>query len=525
VTLTALAAFALIAFSPGLTRIPVLDRDEARYAQATRQMLETGDYVDIRFQSEPRHVQPIGIYWLQAAAVHLSGAAPHAPIWVHRLPSLAGAVAAVLLTYRAALALGGPATALVAALLLAASTLLGWEARLAKTDAVLLAATTGAAGLLARAYLAQPVTRPMLFWVALAAGVLVKGPIILLVLGSAIAALAWLDGSWAWFRALRPGRGTVMFLLLILPWLVAIGITSGGSFFTAALGGNLLGKAFSGHEGHGALPGTHLALLPLAFWPTGLLAFSAARWTWRQRHDRSVRFCLAWIVPAWIVFELAANKLPHYPLPVYPAVAILVARWLVAGARPGMVASVALFVIGSLPPAVGVVFLSVMEEHASMTALALSALGLVVLAWTLRRRAGPVAFAAGLALAAILIHLASFGVVLPRLRVGGLTPALAESVARVRACPRPQIVSSGYHEPSLVFTLGTDVGLVYPTQAAQFIGAGGCRIALVERSQEATFQSILAITGGRAVLRERVSRLNLARLSIDEVAVYAPPDR
>ena len=517
--------FALIAFSPGLTRIPVLDRDEARYAQATRQMLETGDYVDIRFQAEARHVQPVGIYWLQAAAVHLSGVAPHAPIWVHRLPSLAGAVAAVLLTYRAALVLIGPSGALAAALLLAASTLLGWEARVAKTDAVLLTATTGAASVLARAYLAQPVARPMLFWLALAVGVLVKGPIILLVLGTAAAALAGLERSWVWLRALRPARGIVVLLLLTLPWLIAIWTVSGGGFFTAALGGNLLGKAFAGHEGHGALPGTHLALLPLALWPAGVLAFAAARWTWRQRHERSVRFCLAWIVPTWIVFELAANKLPHYLLPVYPAVAILVARWLVAGARPGVLAGIVLIAIGALPPAVGVVFLHAIGERLSIAALALSGLGLVVLAWTLRHRAAPAAFAAGLALAAILVHGASFGVVLPRLRTAGLTPALTEAVARVRPCPRPQVVSSGYHEPSLVFALGTDVGLVFPNQAAEFIRAGGCRIALVERSEEAAFQALLAATGGRAVVRERVSGFNIGGLRMNEVAVYAPPDR
>ena len=238
-----------------------------------------------------------------------------------------------------------------------------------------------------------------------------------------------------------------------------------------------------------------------------------------------MRFCLAWIVPAWIVFELAANKLPHYPLPVYPAVAILVARWLVAGARPGVAAGIALIVIGALSPAVGVVFLAASGERLSIAALALSGLGLVVLGWTLRRRAVPAAFAAGLALAAILVHGASFGVVLPRLRAAGLTPALTESVARVRACPRPEIVSSGYHEPSLVFALGTDVGLVFPNEAAEFIRAGGCRIALVERSQEAVFQARLAATGGRAVVRERVRRFNFGGMRMDEVAVYSPPDR
>jgi 4-amino-4-deoxy-L-arabinose transferase-like glycosyltransferase len=64
-----LVAFALIAFIPGFFQIPPVDRDEARFAQATKQMLETGQYVDIRFQNEVRYKKPVGIYWLQAASV------------------------------------------------------------------------------------------------------------------------------------------------------------------------------------------------------------------------------------------------------------------------------------------------------------------------------------------------------------------------------------------------------------------------------------------------------------------------
>ena len=60
---------ALIAFLPGFFQIPPVDRDEARFAQATKQMVESGDYIDIRFQDEVRYKKPVGIYWLQAAAV------------------------------------------------------------------------------------------------------------------------------------------------------------------------------------------------------------------------------------------------------------------------------------------------------------------------------------------------------------------------------------------------------------------------------------------------------------------------
>src|SRR5215469_3204187 len=89
----------LALYAPGLAAIPPVDRDEARFAQATRQMLETGDFVRIRFQDEARNKKPIGIYWLQAAAVAAFSSAENPAIWPYRLPSALAASAAVLLTF------------------------------------------------------------------------------------------------------------------------------------------------------------------------------------------------------------------------------------------------------------------------------------------------------------------------------------------------------------------------------------------------------------------------------------------
>ena len=79
-------------FVPGLFTVPPIDRDESRFAQATSQMLETGDFVQIRFQNEPRNKKPIGIYWLQAASAALSGTANSRTIWPYRIPSLLGGI-------------------------------------------------------------------------------------------------------------------------------------------------------------------------------------------------------------------------------------------------------------------------------------------------------------------------------------------------------------------------------------------------------------------------------------------------
>src|SRR5712675_1483746 len=152
-----LAVCGLLFFLPGFFNIPPIDRDETRFAQATKQMVETGDFVDIRFQDDVRYKKPVGIYWLQSAAVETASALglPRAElrIWVYRIPSLVGAIGAVLLTYWTALAFVTRRGAVFAALLTCSSVLLGVEARLAKTDAMLLLTVVAVMGALARVYL------------------------------------------------------------------------------------------------------------------------------------------------------------------------------------------------------------------------------------------------------------------------------------------------------------------------------------------------------------------------------------
>ncbi len=207
-------------FLPGFFTIPPIDRDEARFAQATKQMVESGDFVDIRFQDDVRYKKPVGIYWLQSAVVETASALglPRAQvrIWLYRIPSLIGAIGAVLLTYWTALAFVTRRGAIFAGLIMASSVLLGVEARLAKTDAMLLLTVVAAMGAMARVYLSwqrgedpahPPWSWPAIFWTALAGGILLKGPLILMFVGLTIVTLAILDRSAALALAAAPGLG------------------------------------------------------------------------------------------------------------------------------------------------------------------------------------------------------------------------------------------------------------------------------------------------------------------------------
>ena len=84
--------FFIIFFLQGIFNLPVLDRDEARFATASKTMLETGDLIDIKMQDETRYKKPIGIYWTQVFSNYIFGHAPFDKIWVYRVPSLFGII-------------------------------------------------------------------------------------------------------------------------------------------------------------------------------------------------------------------------------------------------------------------------------------------------------------------------------------------------------------------------------------------------------------------------------------------------
>src|SRR5882757_1686375 len=188
-----LALLGLVLWLPGILSLPALDRDESRFAQSSRQMVESRDVVDIRFGHVPRYKKPIGIYWLQATATAI--AAPFTGhddrIWTYRLPSLLGGIAASWLTVWCALAVAGAETALLAGLLMLGSVLLTAEATIATTDAVMLACVLGVQGVLLRLYRAArdsearilgsfgPRTKTVMWgWAAVGFGILVKFPVV-----------------------------------------------------------------------------------------------------------------------------------------------------------------------------------------------------------------------------------------------------------------------------------------------------------------------------------------------------------
>jgi 4-amino-4-deoxy-L-arabinose transferase-like glycosyltransferase len=523
-----LVAFCLIAFIPGFFQIPPVDRDEARFAQATKQMVESGEYVDIRFQDEVRYKKPIGIYWLQAAAVKAGEAlgVPNArtTIWLYRLPSLFGAIGAVLLTYWAALAFVAPRGALVAALMMASSILLGVEARLGKTDAVLLLTSVAAMGAMARVYLTSrrapdaPADwkTPAILWTAMAGGILLKGPLILMFVVLTVLTLFISDRSAKWLWRLRPLAGIAWLIVLVLPWFIAIIAKSGDNFFVQAIGQDMLGKITSGQEAHGAPPGFYFLLFWVTFWPASVLAGLATPMVWRARREPGAQFLLAWLIPSWIVFELVMTKLPHYVLPLYPAIAILIAgilekgalsrtRWMVRGTVGWFAFPVAIAI------ATGIAFIAVGRDLGLIAwPFAAAAVIFGLFAWWLYGADGAERSLLRGMVASLFVAITAYAVTFPSLPA--LFPsALVDDEIRGTGCKDPQVVSTyAYQEPSLVFMLGTNTRFADTTAAALFLGQGPCRFALIDARNVGSFVQRANLIGLRYSLAQRIEGYNIS---------------
>lgn len=502
----------------GLSSIPPIDRDEPYFAQPARQMLESGNFIDIRFQDTPLQEKPILTYWLQAGSAALFGGPGHERIAAYRLPSVLAVWMAALLTYDLALTLFGARAALPAALLFASAPLVQSQAHQARADALLLAAMLGTVVPLARVYLSRAGPRPsgvtpanVLFWVSLAASILIKGPVVPVLIALAVVGLSLLERDWRWLHRLQPCWGLALFLLVLLPWPVAMLRSNGVAFFVHAWQTDIFPKLVSAQESHGAPPFTYALLAPLTLWPATLVLPSALEFAWRTRGDLPIRFCLASTLPGWLMFELAATKLPHYVLPLFPLLSVLIAACAeqCAAQPPSRMSSrvgVVLFVAAGVL-IVGAAVAALMRLGTGFDAttvvatvvLVAAVIVVAVKAW-LGRLEHPVGAAA---LCGILASLMLLGIAMPRLQqlwVADRAVRVAKSVAE----PALPALVVGYQEPSLVFLLGTGTRLVDAKGAVAALEAHQSSVAIVASTSASEF---VRLAHSRAVALREIARI------------------
>ncbi len=524
-------------FLPGLSSLPPTDRDESRFAQASKQMLESGNYIDIRFQDVPRYKKPIGIYWLQAASVKLADQ-PLEVIWPYRIPSVLGALASVLLTCFFGRRFFNRRVGLLAGALVASCLLLGVESHLAKTDAFLLCTIVAMQGALGMLYLErQEQARgrwPLVlsFWLACGAGVLIKGPLAPVIALATILSLVLVERRLDLLRAIRPLPGLLLLALIVLPWFVAIQQATGGEFMQKAFFGDFLPKLLSGQESHGAPPGYYLLLFPVLFWPGSLLAVRFLPRLWHRRGEDVNRFLFAWIIPAWLVFELVPTKLPHYVMPFFPAIALLTAAGI---CQPGGSAPAA----GRLrrlltPPAVflwlfaaavltlGLPLLPVWFREFEPWHILPFAGGVLILrgAWKVKKGLPPLALMPLFLLGSLLIFPLTFSDILPRLDVAWPSRQVAEIL---QPQPAGELISAGFGEPSLAFLNGTATRMTDARGAAALLDDDRFRYLLLEGRQKAAFEELAPGRLAQLQLLQAFDSFNYSKGKRMRLELYAKP--
>ena len=326
-----LAILTLALVLPGLASLPVIDRDEARFAQASVQMAETNDLLNIKFQDEARNKKPAAAYWAQTAMIKTFARDGENRIWAQRLPSVLAALLTILALYWGSLRMVGRKAGLIACALFATSLIFVFEGHIAKTDALLCASTTIMFASLGRLRNSSGRLEVWAFWIALGWSIMIKGPIgPVLAIFSLLSLWIW-ERDLSWARPLWNWAAILTFILIWLPWGIAMYVVTDGAFFVESLGKDFGGKVVSAQENHGAPPGSHSLAIWLTLWPASLFLLPGLAYaikSVRSARDnpviKSMKLALCWVVPFWILIEIMPTKLPHYGLPVFPALCLMI---------------------------------------------------------------------------------------------------------------------------------------------------------------------------------------------------------
>lgn len=537
----------LIFILPGLSSIPPLDRDEARFSQASKQMLEDKNYVIIKFQEELRSKKPIGIYWLQIASASIFG---KDNIISYRAPNIFSTIILIIvfstfvysISFRYFnLNISSSLTfSFFSSLVMATLLGLSIEIKQAKTDTVLLTLCTVQQLIFWKIYSYgkeswnkykhhEYVWLTRLFWLIIALGILVKGPISPLLFTMTLLSICILDRfvekEWnlSWLNLFLWFQGLLIVSIITLPWIYLAWQATDGHLILDAINKDFLIKLRSGQENHWGPFGSHLFLLLLTFWPMVLLLPFAARACLDWKHERLIRFLISWIIPFWIILELTPTKLPHYILPVFPGLILLILIGISSPPSGNIKFSKinkffrVVVVIFTLLLALSLVYVSLNFSSKILIFILSIVLSFIMITsiifgniFFLNESKYKLSPLFGMLILAGICNIFVFSYIFPNLDKIHITPKIKNYIDSLEFRP-DTIVATGYHEPSLVFSLGRDTLLLSPEEAALVLVEGDNTLAIVEERTHNEVKKILNKFENKIVYLTSLDGFNLAK--------------
>lgn len=319
---TALIVVGLIALLPGLRTIPLVDRDEPRFARATVEMMERGEWLIPYFNCDFRFDKPPLTYWLMrigylTAGINEAGA---------RIHSVVAAIATALLLYWYGRSWFGARVGLLAGFVFLTMLQTLLHGRGAVADMPMIFCVTVCQFELYNLLRAEGPWRRsfVLAYGAMALGFLAKGPIAVLVPVLSVVFYRILRGRRVQLRALRFLRGLILVAVLIGIWAIPALVATRGAFYQVGIGKHVIQRGLEAFNARKVIPAYYLpaAFFSLFPWIVFLPATLARIW---QLWDDRRAWLLAWVLAPYVIFSFYATQLPHYVMPAFPAIALLVA--------------------------------------------------------------------------------------------------------------------------------------------------------------------------------------------------------
>ncbi len=326
----------------GTWSLPLIDRDEPRFAEASREMIQRGDYVVPYFNDHLRLDKPPLTYWAQTVSYRVFGQNDFAA----RFPSAVAAALTAMLIFAWGIRIGGEKVGWWAAIIftLSLQTFVHAKAAVADMWQVLFVSTAHWSalellrdGLTSSGHQTSNIKRQtslwwFIFYISLALGFLAKGPLAWVPLLT-VASTIFYAPNLQLGRRFKFVRGIALMLAIIAAWGIPALIRTHGDFLRIGIGRHVIGRSFGAMEGHGWNSlGGYLLLLPfyfvtvfVSFFPWSIKLPALLKRLWRER-DNIDNYLLSGVAIIFIIFSVIKTKLPHYTLPAFGLLALLLAR-------------------------------------------------------------------------------------------------------------------------------------------------------------------------------------------------------
>jgi 4-amino-4-deoxy-L-arabinose transferase-like glycosyltransferase len=506
IMLAMVAVYAMLANSSTLW-----DRDEGWFTRPTVEMVESGNYLVPKYNGEVWTDKPILTYWMQALSTRAFGRSELA----FRLPEIIGMAATCLLTFAIAARLAGEAAGLWATAIMASSLMAVMVGTLATADGVLMPFLTGAMAI----YMVVAGKRLSAIAVvgiglAVGAAALAKGPMAVLPVVAMVGA-GWLgrkQGLGGWKMVITIGIAGAIGIAMFLAWAIPADKTSGGAFLGRFIGREILHRSTSAMEGHGGdffkyllyyIPVIIAGFFP---WTLHLPGAVSALLGGRLGRAEARPILLGWIVPVVVLMSLAATKLPHYIVFIWPAMSVAVGAVLIAAGKgrlderdrkwlrggvwffgPVAFGMAAALIVG--PWFAGIPHLKVAGAVCGTIMLVT---GLVGVRLQLRERFEA---SAKVVLAGMTIFMIACALVLvPVVETVKITPRLSKAICQ-KTGPDVPIAAYRFHEPSMFHYIGRHIDKIGEAEIGAWARQDAPGVLVITKKDLATIESIIGPLG------------------------------